>query len=128
MLWTINFNEIYRQHASITDLYLRKISINLVAWFLSYDGKCKCCVRSAPQCRAPLSWRLYYMKFSFESGLIWGRKSLKMVKDDDIWQPEDTYAYTVKPRYNTPHYSAVFNITWPCHGFHIIFLLYVHYK
>ena len=23
---------------------------------------------------------------------------------------------TVQPCYNVPHYSAVFNITWPCHG------------
>ena len=29
-LWTIYFDEIYKQHASIIDLNLRKISINLL--------------------------------------------------------------------------------------------------
>ena len=23
--------------------------------------------------------------------------------------------FTVQPQYNTPHYNAVFNLTWPCH-------------
>ena len=26
------------------------------------------------------------------------------------------FIITVQPHYNTPHYSAVFNITRPCHG------------
>ena len=46
-LWTINFNEIYKQQANTIDLYLRKLSINLVVLCFKYDRKYKCCVRSA---------------------------------------------------------------------------------
>ena len=48
------------------------------------------------------------------------RLRLEIAEGEDgqqiIHQVEEIQVCTVQPHYNTPHYSAVFNITRPCHG------------